>query len=150
MDVPSGIYGNFPTTCRFLSFLGDLTCIVCPAQNNWYKIPKLTLEILPTVHDPMKPVPLNLDTLGRGYDFFTWKNFLRLVRYPILHRVYLQIWDDLEAKRFTKYTLIIFVNSLWRSGSETLQKKNYRQNSAMTQFRMIPEPYLAHSVYPKV
>jgi hypothetical protein len=40
---------------------------------------KLTLEILQTIHNPMKPVPLNLDTLGRSYDCFTWKTFLRLV-----------------------------------------------------------------------
>jgi hypothetical protein len=40
---------------------------------------KLTPEILQIVHDPMKLVPLNLDTLGRIYDFFTWNTFLRLV-----------------------------------------------------------------------
>jgi hypothetical protein len=40
---------------------------------------KPTLEILNTVHDPMKPVPLNLDTLGRSYDCFTWNTFMRLV-----------------------------------------------------------------------
>jgi hypothetical protein len=40
---------------------------------------KLVPEILQTVHDPMKPVPLNLDTLGRSYDCFTWNTFLRLV-----------------------------------------------------------------------
>jgi hypothetical protein len=32
---------------------------------------KLTQEILHIVHDPMKPVPLNLDTLGISYDCFT-------------------------------------------------------------------------------
>ena len=78
-DVPSGIYSNFPTTCWFLSFPGDLNCIVFPAQNNWYKILKLVLEILQTVHNPMKLVPLNLYTLGRSYDCFTQKSFLRLV-----------------------------------------------------------------------
>jgi hypothetical protein len=40
---------------------------------------KLTPEILQTVHDLMKPIPLNLDTLGRSYDCFTWNTFLRLV-----------------------------------------------------------------------
>jgi hypothetical protein len=40
---------------------------------------KLAPEILQTVHDPMKPVPLNLDTLGISYDCFTWNTFLRLV-----------------------------------------------------------------------
>jgi hypothetical protein len=40
---------------------------------------KLILEILQTVHDPMKLVPLNLDTLGRSYDCFTWNTFLGLV-----------------------------------------------------------------------
>jgi hypothetical protein len=42
------------------------------------------------------------------------------------------------------------MNSLWSSGYETLQKKFYSKNSAMTQFRMIPEPYLAQVVSPKV
>jgi hypothetical protein len=40
---------------------------------------KLTPKILQTVHDPMKPVPCNLDALGRSYDCFTWNTFLRLV-----------------------------------------------------------------------
>jgi hypothetical protein len=40
---------------------------------------KLAQEILSTIHDPMKLVPLNLDTLGRSYDCFTWNTFLRLV-----------------------------------------------------------------------
>jgi hypothetical protein len=40
---------------------------------------KLAPEILQTVHDPMKLVPLNLDTLRRIYDCFTWNTFLRLV-----------------------------------------------------------------------
>jgi hypothetical protein len=40
---------------------------------------KLAPEILQTIHDPMKPVPLNLYTLGRSYDCFTWNTFLRLV-----------------------------------------------------------------------
>ena len=38
------------------------------------------------------------------------------------------------------------MNSLWSSGSATLHKFFYRKNSAMTQFRMIPEPYLAQVV----
>jgi hypothetical protein len=38
------------------------------------------------------------------------------------------------------------VNILQISGSETLQKTFYSENSAMTQFRMIPEPYLAQDV----
>ena len=79
LDVPSGIYGNFPTTFQFLAFPGDLTCIVYLAQNKWYKILKLTPEILQTVHDPMKPVPHNLDTRRRSYYCFTWNTFLRLV-----------------------------------------------------------------------
>ena len=77
--VPSGIYGNFPTTFWFLAFPGDLTCIAFPTQNNWYKILKLVLEILQTVHYPMKLVSLNLDTLGKMYDCLTWNTFLRLV-----------------------------------------------------------------------
>ena len=35
------------------------------------------------------------------------------------------------------------MNILHILGYEMLQKKNYSTNSAMTQFRMIPEPYLA-------
>jgi hypothetical protein len=42
------------------------------------------------------------------------------------------------------------VNILWSSGSETLQKKIYSENSAMTEFRMIPKPYLRKVVSPKV
>jgi hypothetical protein len=98
----------------------------------------------------MQLVSHNLDTLGRSYDFFTWNTFLRLVRYPILHRVYLQIYDDPEAEIFTKDTLLISINSLWSSGSEKLQKKNYSENSTMNQFRMIPERYLVQDVSPKV
>jgi hypothetical protein len=64
--------------------------------------------------------------------------------------VYLQILDDPEAKIFTTDTLLISVNILWSSGSETLQKKIYRENSPMTQFRMIPEPYLVQVVSLKV
>ena len=51
----------------------------CPTQNNWYKILKLAPKILQTVHDPMPPVPRNLDTLGIIYDCFTRNTFLRLV-----------------------------------------------------------------------
>ena len=40
---------------------------------------QLVPELLHPIHDPMKPVPLNLDTLGRSYDCFTWNTFLRLV-----------------------------------------------------------------------
>jgi hypothetical protein len=40
---------------------------------------KLAPKIVKTVHDPMQPVPLNLDTLGRSYDCFTRNTFLRLV-----------------------------------------------------------------------
>jgi hypothetical protein len=64
--------------------------------------------------------------------------------------VYIQIKDDPEAEIFTKDTLLIFMNILWISGSETLQKRFYSENSAMTQFKMIPEPYLAQDVSPKV
>jgi hypothetical protein len=40
---------------------------------------KLVPEIKNIVHYPMQQVPLNLDTLGRSYDCFTWNTFLRLV-----------------------------------------------------------------------
>jgi hypothetical protein len=40
---------------------------------------KLVPKILQIVHDRMQLVPLNLDTLARGYDCFTWNTFLRLV-----------------------------------------------------------------------
>jgi hypothetical protein len=40
---------------------------------------KLAPKILQTVHNPMQPVPHNLDTLGRSYDCFTWNTLLRLV-----------------------------------------------------------------------
>jgi len=40
---------------------------------------KLTKKVLQTVQDPMKPASLNLDTIGRSYDCFTWNTFLRLV-----------------------------------------------------------------------
>ena len=36
-------------------------------------------KIQHTVHYPMQPVTLNLDTLGGSYDCFTWNTFLRLV-----------------------------------------------------------------------
>ena len=98
----------------------------------------------------MKLVPLNLDTLGRSYDCFTWNTFFRLVRYLILHKVYLQIYDDPEAKFFTTDTFLISINILQILGSETLHKKIYSKNSAMTHFRMIPEPYLAQDVSLKV
>jgi hypothetical protein len=47
-------------------------------------------------------------------------------------------------------TLLIYINSLQISVSETLQKHFYSKNSAMTQFRMIPEPYLVQVISPKV
>jgi hypothetical protein len=40
---------------------------------------KLAPKLLQTFHDPMPPVPHNLDTLGRIYDCFTRNTFLRLV-----------------------------------------------------------------------
>jgi hypothetical protein len=64
--------------------------------------------------------------------------------------VYLQISDDPEAAISTIDTLLIYENILQISGSETLQKIFYSENSTMTQFRMIPEPYLAKVVSPKV
>ena len=94
----------------------------------------------------MKPVPLNLDTLARSYDCFTWNTFLRLVRYPIFRKVYLKMYDDPEDEIFTTYTLLISVNILKISGSETLQKMYYSENSAMTHFMMIPEPYLSQAI----
>jgi hypothetical protein len=39
---------------------------------------KLAPKILQIFHDPMQPVPPNLDTLERSYDCFTWNTFLRL------------------------------------------------------------------------
>ena len=60
------------------------------------------------------------------------------------------MYDDLEAEFFSKNTLLIYVNSLQNSGSETLQKTFYSENSAMTQFRMIREPYLAQAISLKV
>jgi hypothetical protein len=98
----------------------------------------------------MQLVSLNLDTLGRSYDFFTWNTLLRLVKYPIFHRVYLKMYDELEAEPFTTNTLLIYVNILWILGSETLQKEFFSENSEMTHFRMIPEPYLAQDVSTKV
>jgi hypothetical protein len=64
--------------------------------------------------------------------------------------VYLQIYDDPEAEISIKDTLLISENILQSSGSEKLQKIFYSENSAMTQFRMIPEPYLTKGVSPKV
>jgi hypothetical protein len=40
---------------------------------------KLIPELLRAVHYPMQLVSLNLDTLGRIYDCFTWNTCLRLV-----------------------------------------------------------------------
>jgi hypothetical protein len=64
--------------------------------------------------------------------------------------VYLQIYDDPESEIFTTAVVIISVNVLQSVGYETLQKKFYSENSAMTHFRMIPEPYLVQAVSPKV
>jgi hypothetical protein len=61
--------------------------------------------------------------------------------------VYIQFLDDPKAEIFTTNTLLIYVNILWRLGSETLQKSFYSENSAMTHFSMIPKPYLVHVVY---
>jgi hypothetical protein len=51
---------------------------------------------------------------------------------------------------FTTDTLLISVNSLRILGSEMLQKNVYRENFAMTQLRMIPEPYLTQTISMKV
>jgi hypothetical protein len=40
---------------------------------------KLVPKLLQTVHNAMQLVSLNLNTLGRSYDCFTWNTFLRLV-----------------------------------------------------------------------
>jgi hypothetical protein len=58
--------------------------------------------------------------------------------------------DDPEDEIATKDTLLIFENILWSSTSEILQKIFYSENFAMTQFRMIPEPYFTKVVSPKV
>jgi hypothetical protein len=60
------------------------------------------------------------------------------------------MYDDPEDEIVTKYTLLIYVNSLQILVSKTLQKMFYRENSTMNQFRMIPEPYLRNIVSPKV
>ena len=90
----------------------------------------------------MKPVPLNLDTLGISYDCFTWNTFLRLVsrtsQIPYITQGVYRNVDEPEAKIVTTDTLLIFLNGLQREGSKTLQKYFYRKNSAMTQFMMIP------------
>jgi hypothetical protein len=64
--------------------------------------------------------------------------------------VYLQIYDDPEAESFTTDKKLISVNGPQSSGSETLQKIFYSENVAKTHFRMIPEPYLAQAISPKV
>jgi hypothetical protein len=64
--------------------------------------------------------------------------------------VYIKIYDAPEAAIFTTDALLISVNFLWILGSETLQKMFYSENSTMTHFRMIPEPYLVQDVSPKV
>ena len=60
--------------------------------------------------------------------------------------MYIQIYDDPEAEHFTTDTLLIDVNGLHSSMSETLQKLFYSENSTMTHFRMIPEPYLVQAI----
>jgi hypothetical protein len=42
------------------------------------------------------------------------------------------------------------MNILRFSRSETSQKNFYSENSAMTKFRMIPEPELAQAISPKL
>ena len=64
--------------------------------------------------------------------------------------MYLQIYDDPEVEIFTTDKKLIYVNYVQREGSETLQKRFYSENSSMTHFRMIPEPYLVQAVSPKV
>jgi hypothetical protein len=64
--------------------------------------------------------------------------------------VYLQIYDEPEAKNFTTDKKLIFVNEPHISGSETLQICFYIENAAKTHFRMIPEPYLVPAISPKV
>jgi hypothetical protein len=68
----------------------------------------------------------------------------------IYPRTYLQIYDDPEDEIFTTDKKLIFVNGPQISGSETLPKMFYSENSAKTHFRMIPEPYLVQAIYPKV
>ena len=64
--------------------------------------------------------------------------------------MYLQIYDDPEYEIATTDTLLIFENILQSLGSEKLQKKFYSENSAMTEFKMIAEPYLTKVASPKV
>jgi hypothetical protein len=64
--------------------------------------------------------------------------------------VYIQIYDDPESENITTDVILISVNGLRSAVSETLQKKFYNENSAMTHFRMIPEPYIVPAVSPKV
>jgi hypothetical protein len=44
----------------------------------------------------------------------------------------------------------MYWNIVQVSRFETSQKKNYRENSTMTKFRMTPEPDLTHAIYMKV
>jgi hypothetical protein len=64
--------------------------------------------------------------------------------------VYLQIYDDPEYELFTIDKKLISVNGPQISGSETLQKSFYSENSVKTHFRMIPEPYLVQAISLKV
>jgi hypothetical protein len=64
--------------------------------------------------------------------------------------VYIQIYDDPEYEIFTTDKKLISVNGPLSSGSETLQKIFYSENSEKTHFRMIPEPYLVQAISPKV
>ena len=154
MDVPSGIYNNFLTTCRFLVFPGDLTCIACPTQNNWYKLLKHTPKILQTIHNPMQPVPLNLDTLSRSYTCFTWNTFLRLVnrtsQIPYLTQ---GVSKNIRWPRSWNFYQRYLTNlrkyppdfRVWN-----VTEIFYSENYGMTQFRMIPEPYLVQDLSLKV
>jgi hypothetical protein len=60
------------------------------------------------------------------------------------------MYDEPKAEMFTKIILRISMNIPQISRSDMLQKKNYSENSEMTQFRMIQEPYLTQVVSPKV
>jgi hypothetical protein len=70
--------------------------------------------------------------------------------YLILHRVYIQNYDDPKDEFFTTYTLIITHNILRVSRSEASQKNNYSENYVMAKFRMILEPDLPQDISMKV
>jgi hypothetical protein len=60
------------------------------------------------------------------------------------------MYDDPEAEIFTTDKKLISVNGPRSSGSETLQKMFYSENSAKTHFQMIPEAYLVQAISPKL